>query len=145
MSTNSSEEINAHKESQPFQWKLVASLLIIIMASTLVLYGYQRFQQHEAQEQKALLDAIQKAEIAQRNADEAAKQILQIQDQILKQDMALETMREALTQERIQLAQKKRPVTKVAQTLTKPKKAKAFDDSMELWRNTGGVPMDLRR
>jgi hypothetical protein len=145
MSTNSSEEINAHKESQPFQWKLVASLLIIIMASTLVLYGYQRFQQHEAQEQKALLDAIQKAEIAQRNADEAAKQILQIQDQILKQDMALETMREALTQERIQLAQKKRPVTKAAQTLAKPKKAKAFDDSMELWRNTGGVPMDLRR
>ena len=110
-----------------------------------MLYGYQRFQQHEVQEQKALLDAVKRVDIAQRNADEAIKLTLEIQDQILKQEIELETMRETLTQEKMQFAKKKRRVTKAVQTLDKPKKAKAFDDAMELWRNTGGVPRDLRR
>ena len=145
MSTNASEEVKLDKESPSFHWKPVAAVFMIIIASSLVFYGYQRFQQREAQEQKALLDAVQRAGIAQRKADEATKRTLEIQAQLLKQEIELENMQDALTQEKIQFAKKKRRGIKTDQVLAKPKKAKAFDDAMELWRNTGGIPRDLRR
>ena len=144
MSTNSSKEVNLHKENQPFHWKPVAAVFIIIIASSFVLYGYQIFQRHEAhiteerlQQQKAWQNAVQRAEIAQRNADEAIKRTLEIQAQILKQEIELGNMRETLTQEKTQFAKEKRQAAKAAQ-------ARAVDHTMKVWGDTRGIPRDLR-
>lgn len=150
MSTNPSKEVNSHKEKQPFHWKPVATVLVIIIAFLLVLYGYVIFQQHEAQvaeerlqEKKAWHDAVQRAEIAQRNADEATKRTLEIQAQILKQEIELGNMRKALTQEKCSLPKKRGRKLKQPKHTLKPNRNQAFYDAMNLWRNTGGIPRDL--